>query len=388
MAWAPVPDHRGRPASARGAILTGMRPATILLGVLLACGGGASAATLAGERDVLALFAELPVAFVIEAAEAGEEGHRFRLRSAEPAGRSASGALYLRATVTLSEAADAAAEVDRRLAAADPDVGLGYAWDFVVGAAGEVVHLHAGCTFSEESFQTVARALAAKLSGAGPPASFSCRCGGGCRAGPPFAAARREPLRLPPVRRTEDVGEEAAAEYDNRLDPSGSWTSPIGELSLIHSDNRLAFSYAAVFGPTAHICEGAGVAGLVGRDRYEHGDEQGTVAFVLAATEVRMELADGVASFCGAGWSGDRFTTDRFEPPAGCAARVEHTHFHVVDTLDLERTHRTVGIGAAVEAVPARHTGDDAWVLGRSAGLLETEIGLLARADLECPPHR
>ena len=366
-----------------------MRVATTPLAALLLLGAGPAAAGLAGAPEVTELFAGLPTPFVVEAEETGEAGRRFRLRSAEPIERRASGNLYLRATVAISSAADAAAataEVQRRLAAADPDTGLSYAWDYVAAGDGSVAHLHAACTFSEESFHQVARALARALdpAGAEPPAAFWCRCGGGCRAGSPFSdTTAAEPVRLPPVRRPPGV--EEADDFDNRLDPSGAWASEIGELSLVHHANRLAFSYQAVFGATAHICEGAGIAGLVGTDRYEHGDEQGTVVFQLAETGVRMELSEGIASFCGAGWAGDRFTTDAFEPPADCTVTAEHTHIHVVDTLDLERTPFTLGLGSPVEAVPARHTGDEAWVLGRSVGPLTTKLGMLPRGAMACP---
>ena len=368
-----------------------MRLPTTLLAVVLAAGAGPAAAAPPQERDVLDLFAELAVPFVVEAAEDGEQGRLFRLRSAEPAGQSAAGALYLRATLTISpapEAAAGAAEIARRLAAADPDLGLSYAWDYVSAGAGSIFHLHAECTFSEESFGKVARALARRLVGAAAPpgASFWCRCGAGCRPGAPFEPASDSAARLPAVRRPPGV--EDAGDFDNRLDPSGGWTSPIGELSLIHHANRLAFSYSAVFGSTAHICEGAGIAGLVGTDRYEYGDEQGTVALLVAETGVRMELVEGIASFCGAGWPGDRFTIGGFRPPAACAVVAEHSHFHVVDTLDLERTPFTTGMGSTVEAVPAYHTGDDHWVIARHAGPRETRLGLLDRRHLDCPPPR
>jgi hypothetical protein len=358
----------------------------VLLAVLLVCGGGSATATLVGEQDVLDLFADLQLPFLIESVEDGVQGRVFRLRSAAPAAQSAASAIYLRATLTISTRGDgeAAAELERRLALADPDTGLSYAWDYVVAAADSIVHLHADCTFSAESFQKVALALARKLtsSEAAAPVSFWCRCGGGCRAGAPFPAGGAAERRVPPVRRPDGVEE---GDYDNRLDPSGAWASPIGELALMHNANRLAFSYMAVFGETAHICEGAGVAGLVGRDRYEYPDEQGTVAFVITETEVRMELAEGIASFCGAGWAGDRFPTDRFQPPVDCTVATEHSHFHVVDTLELERTPFTVGMGSTVEVVPARHTGDETWVIARHVGPWKTAQGLLDRRHLDCP---
>jgi len=89
---------------------------------------------------------------------------------------------------------------------------------------------------------------------------------------------------------------------DNTIDPSGTWESQIGTLSVLQYGNTLSFSYSSVFGPTAHFCLGAGVAGLVGRNRYEYEDEQGTVAFILTEDRVAMETVTGIASFCGAGW--------------------------------------------------------------------------------------
>jgi hypothetical protein len=359
-----------------------------LLTAVMAIATGSTTATALTKKDVVGLFADPSAPFVVESVEDTEQGPIFRLRSAEPMERSAGGALYLRATVTVSSLVDleAKAEIAQRLAAADPDIGLSYAWDYVVADSDSVVHLHAACTFSEKRFQKVAQALARRLVGAdtGPPASFWCRCGGGCRVGAPFAVddeIESSARRIPPVRRADGVED---GDYDNRLDPSGTWTSAIGDLSLMHYANRLAFSYLAVFGPAAHICEGAGIAGLVGRDRYEYLDGQGTVGFTLTDTEVRMELSDGIASFCGADWAGDRFTTNSFEPPAECLVTAEHSHFHVVDTLDLERTPFNVGQGNQVEVTPTQHTGDDEWLLGRFVGPSITRMGLLARGDIDC----
>jgi hypothetical protein len=334
---------------------------------------------------VLGLFADLPGRFVIDSTQDGEQGLVFRLRSAEVIGSRPRGPLYLRASVKISELADttaATAEVLRRLAAADPDVGLSYAWDFVIVGVGSVVHLHAACTFSEESFLILAHALTeSSLSADPPPAAFWCRCGGGCRAGAPFNLRSDRTARLPPVRRSSGVED---GEYDNRLDPSGAWTSRIGELSLMHYADRLSFVYSAVFGPTAHICEGAGVAGLVGTDRYEYTDDQGTVAFAIRGAEVRMELLDGVASFCGAGWAGDRFRIEQFEPPTGCTVTVPHSYFHVVDHLLPERRPAHLSRGDAIEVVPAPLSGDESWILARFVGRQTTTMGLLTSADVDC----
>ena len=338
---------------------------------------------------MLQLFAGLPQRFVLDQTEDETASRIYRLRSVEPIERGAAGALYLRASLAISRppgGATARQEVERLLAEADPDVGLSYAWDFVTASGDSVVHLQAACTFPEASFLKLVLALAreAVQDVSGAPASFWCRCGGGCRAGLPVSVEPQLGRGLPLVQRSAGI-EDEQEEWDNRLDPSGGWIGRVGELSLMHYADGLSFSYSAVFGPTAHICEGAGVAGLVGTDRYEYGDEQGTVALVIAEREVRMELIDGIASFCGAGWTGDGFAIDRFESPAECTVAAERSHFHVVDHLDPESRPAYVIRGDRVEAVPIQHTDDREWLLARWVGPVMTMMGLLDRADLRCP---
>jgi hypothetical protein len=179
--------------------------------------------------------------------------------------------------------------------------------------------------------------------------------------------------------------EEGVDDLDNRRDPSGGWASHIGVLSLMHTGDALSWSYSAVFGPTAHLCDGAGVAGLVGRDRYEFPDDEGTVAFVIEKKGVHMEVVEGVASFCGAGWAGDELTRDGFKPPEICTVVAERSHFHVVDHLDPERRPAYVIRGDRVEIAPARHESGGGWVLARFVGPTRTTVGLLAQDDLDCP---
>ena len=183
-----------------------MRPSAAALVLLLLPTGGPATAGVLGDEDLVALFSDLPMAFEVRSAEEGEQGRTVRLRSTEPTGEGAAGDVYLRATVTIASLGDTAAgyEIRRRLAAADPDIGLSYAWDYVAADDGTVVHLHADCTFSEKSFRSVARALARQLAGAGaaPAESFWCRCGGRCRSGAPFpldVAAGPQGRRLPAV---------------------------------------------------------------------------------------------------------------------------------------------------------------------------------------------
>jgi hypothetical protein len=155
-------------------------------------------------------------------------------------------------------------------------------------------------------------------------------------------------------------------------------------LSLIRHGDGLSFSYSAVFGPTAHLCDGAGVAGLVSEGRYEYTDDEGTVAILVEPEQVRMEVVSGVASFCGAGWSGDQFTHDGYSPPVSCSVAVERTHFYVVDPVAPERRRAYVIQGDTVETVPVRHEGGEGWLLARFVGPTATTAGLLASSDLQC----
>jgi hypothetical protein len=118
---------------------------------------------------------------------AGVGSIRYDFTSTEPYNKTAQGKRFLRAELEITrydsrEVADAAYR--RLLADAHPDMGLSYAWDRVILAAGALFHLHAGCTFSESSFGQMAGRLDALVrqpdDGAGD--AFFCRCGGGCRA--------------------------------------------------------------------------------------------------------------------------------------------------------------------------------------------------------------
>ena len=340
------------------------------------------------EAAVAALFAELDPPLEIERVERPTPARRIhRLRSSRAVGRAEAGALYARAwleATVLTSPEQARAEVGRRFAEADPDTGWSYGWDFVASAGERVLHLHADCTLAEESFRRVAARLADRISGiAEDRPAFWCRCGGGCRPGGPDDDAAPPRRSLPAVGHPDRDGEG----YDDRLDPSGTWSGELGSLSLMHDAGRLSFSYLAVFGPTAHVCEGAGVAGLVGPDRYEHVDGQGTVALVVEARQVRLELVDGIASFCGAGWSGDRFAIESWEPPLPCEVAAEATRFRVVDVVDPELRPARALRGERVEAVAVQHPTEPELLLARRAAGDATVVGLLPADALRCGPE-
>lgn len=176
-----------------------------------------------------------------------------------------------------------------------------------------------------------------------------------------------------------------AGEPDDRgFDPSGTWMGLHGPLVLMRAGDTLSFSYSAVFGATAHMCDGIGVAGFVGDGRWATVDDQGTVTFTVRDGAVTMTTSDGIASFCGAGWPGDEFTSDGWTPPFTCTVAVEKAHFGVVGPLPPEPRKGYVVRGDTVEAVGLVNESSTAWLLARFSGPSRTTAGLLERDTLEC----
>ncbi|MBK6741815.1 MAG: hypothetical protein IPG66_02100 [Hydrogenophilales bacterium] len=68
--------------------------------------------------------------------------------------------------------------------------------------------------------------------------------------------------------------------------------------------------YSGVFGATAHICDGRGVAGFVGNGEWANVDDQGSVTFTTRNGKVAMRTTQGIASSCGTNWPGDHFAKD------------------------------------------------------------------------------
>lgn len=171
---------------------------------------------------------------------------------------------------------------------------------------------------------------------------------------------------------------------DRGFDPTGVWYGQHGPLALMRAGDTLSFSYSAVFGATAHLCDGIGVAGFAGNGRWEYRDEQGTVSFTTRDGEVTMEVTDGIASFCGAYWPGDRFVADGWKPAFDCTVIAEKAHFLVVGPLPPEPRKGYVVKGDRVEALGLVNEGSPAWLLVRYVGPERTTAGLLERDALAC----
>lgn len=167
------------------------------------------------------------------------------------------------------------------------------------------------------------------------------------------------------------------------FDPTGVWYGLHGPLVLMRAGDTLSFSYSAVFGATAHTCDGIGIAGFVGDGRWEYTDAEGTVTFTTRDDEVTMNVTDGIASFCGAYWPGDRFVRDGWKPPFSCVVTAAKAHFHVVEPPPPGQRYGYVLAGDRVEAAGLVSEGGAAWLLARYVGE-RTTAGLLAREALAC----
>jgi hypothetical protein len=175
-----------------------------------------------------------------------------------------------------------------------------------------------------------------------------------------------------------------AAPDDRGFDPTGVWMGQHGPLALMRAGDTLSFSYSAVFGATAHMCDGIGVAGFVGDGRWQYVDEQGTVTFTTLDGRVTMQTSAGIASFCGANWPGETFSSDSWKPAFRCRVIVAKAHFFVVGTLPSGQRRGYVVKDDWVEAIGLVNESSAAWLLARFNGKNGATAGLLERDALEC----
>ncbi len=167
------------------------RVLSVALAIAFGLAAGAAAETIAGtDLEAAELVADLPWAFEVAVEPATEEAAvrttRYRFKSAAPIRKTAAGAVYLRAELTVLEHGDAGsaeAAFEGLLAGADPDIGFSYAWDQLLLSGASIYRLHAECTFAEENFHKIAERLegAVQRRTAADPRVAACRCGGGCR---------------------------------------------------------------------------------------------------------------------------------------------------------------------------------------------------------------
>ncbi|MCU0610301.1 MAG: hypothetical protein MUE60_00755 [Candidatus Eisenbacteria bacterium] len=179
------------------------------------------------------------------------------------------------------------------------------------------------------------------------------------------------------------TGNHAAISGDT--DPSGIYLTTMGDLSVLVGERCLAFSYLSVFGPTAHIYDGAGIAREEEAGRFVWADEHGSVAFVFHGDALRLEV-EGIASFCGAGWPGDTVSIAARHAPSRRVVAVDQAHFHTVGSETPVSRRAYVVRGDTVEVVPTRHGNGEGFVLARFVGPARTTVGLLREHELAPEP--
>ena len=176
----------------------------------------------------------------------------------------------------------------------------------------------------------------------------------------------------------------AQSRDDRGFDPTGVWMGYHGPLALMRAGDTLSFSYSAVFGATAHTCDGIGVAGFAGDGAWEYVDEEGTVTFTTKEGKVTMRATKGIASFCGANWPGDTFAKEGWKPAFRCKVLEPKASFLVVGSLPPAPRTAFVVKGNWVEATGLVNESSAAWLLTRYVGKSRTTAGLLERDALEC----
>ena len=114
---------------------------------------------------------------------------RYQFVSTEPLARTAQQYTYLRVALTVtSYVSQERAVEDFKLIGeqAHPDMGLSYAWDYLLLDDRTLYHLHTGCSMSRDNFDIIVSNLwrAVLPEGDNEPRALRCRCGGGCRTSP------------------------------------------------------------------------------------------------------------------------------------------------------------------------------------------------------------
>lgn len=110
---------------------------------------------------------------------------RYKYVSQSPIQETTGGRIFLKAEmlhIQYKDVQKASAAMLETKIRAHPDMGLSYAWDYLLLNKDSIYHLHASCLFSKDWFEQMTSALNKHLSSSGevPAMSIFCRCGGGC----------------------------------------------------------------------------------------------------------------------------------------------------------------------------------------------------------------
>ena len=160
---------------------------TLLSSLLLQFGSATYAADLIPGTSTPAksVMNELPWKFSVQTDKAGDIQIQ-RFRSLKPIRKTKTGGLYLRSTLTsqqFNNNDEAHAHFRQQASFAHPEMGLSYAWDYLIISDDHVHHLYGECTLSENNFRQMVGNLkqALNIPVDRKEVSIFCRCGGGCK---------------------------------------------------------------------------------------------------------------------------------------------------------------------------------------------------------------
>ena len=189
--------------------------------------------------------------------------------SVKPVSEGREGKTFLHFSVRKESFADASAAsraFDARVAEADPNMGLSYAWDVVFLDGDALWHLAAPCLYSRANVDRLAANLRGTLSGASADREISCACGLGCdvTGGPavfvaPFdergvdgAAYARGVARTVDALHWEPVSDESKAQWVLRAKVTHAGLKTVLRLQLVRrSDGTVVAEKTA--GASKHV---------------------------------------------------------------------------------------------------------------------------------------
>lgn len=108
----------------------------------------------------------------------------YNFKSQKPLSENRAGKTYLRfqlSIVAYKSTASAKTALEALLDYSDPNIGLSYAWDYVVNVGPTVYWLNAPCLLSKQNWQKLLVSLKKNILKNSEHDSFECRCGLNCK---------------------------------------------------------------------------------------------------------------------------------------------------------------------------------------------------------------
>jgi hypothetical protein len=168
------------------------------------------------------------------------------------------------------------------------------------------------------------------------------------------------------------------------IDHTGVYRSQIGGVAIVLGRGEAIVSYSAVFGASAHICDWIAQGREQNDGSYAFKDNSGVIMLKRTVAGMTLEPTEGVPTYCGTGWPGDRFGYPPDSHGQVQTVRVERAYFFTAAPTPVRRKAYVVN-GDHVLTLPCQHSDGKDFVLARFSGPEGATIGLLRKADLAPP---